>query len=52
MFSELSTAIVNRLTISQLVSVIRPHPTFTEGVTEAIEDAEGNAIHIAPRRKL
>lgn len=52
LISELSTAIVNKLTISQLASVIRPHPTFTEGVTEAIEDAEGNAIHIAPRRKL
>lgn len=51
LISELSTAIVNRLTITQLASVIRPHPTFTEGVTEAAEDAVGIAVHIAPKRK-
>lgn len=49
--SELATAIVNKLTIHQLASVIRPHPTFTEAVTEAVEDAEGCAIHIAPKRR-
>lgn len=49
--SELSTAIVNRLTVTQLAAVIRPHPTFTEGVTEAVEDAVGEAIHIAPKRR-
>lgn len=49
--SELSTAIVNKLTISQLAAVIRPHPTFTEGVTEAVEDVLSAAIHIAPKRK-
>ena len=49
--SELSTAIVNQLTIGQLAAVIRPHPTFAEGVTEAVEDAVGMAVHIAPRRK-
>ena len=51
LISELSTAIVNKLTISQLSAVIRPHPTFTEGVTEAVEDAKGIAVHIAPKRK-
>jgi dihydrolipoamide dehydrogenase len=49
--SELSTAIVNKLTISQLSSVIRPHPTFTEGITEAVDDVNGSAIHIIPKRK-
>lgn len=49
--SELATAIVNQLTIHQLAAVIRPHPTFTEGVTEAVEDALGMAVHIAPKRK-
>jgi len=48
--SELATAIVNRLTIRQLASVIRPHPTFTEGVTEAVEHTFGKALHIAPRK--
>lgn len=50
LISELATAIVNKLTIHQLTSVIRPHPTFTEGVTEAAEHAAGAAIHIAPKK--
>lgn len=50
LISELSTAVANGLTIHQLGKVIRPHPTFTEGVTEAVEDAEGRAVHIAPKR--
>lgn len=37
--SELSSAIVNKLTAHQLAAVIRPHPTFTEGVTSAVENA-------------
>lgn len=49
--SELATAIVNGLTREQLANVIRPHPTFTEAVTEAVEDACGKAVHSAPRRK-
>jgi len=51
LISELVTAIVNRLTARQLVSVIRPHPTFTEAVTEAVEDYFGQAVHILPKRK-
>lgn len=51
MVGELSTAITNKLTIEQLTKVIRPHPTFVEGVTEAIEDVEGMAIHIMPKAK-
>ena len=50
--SEFSSAIVNRLTASQMTQVIRPHPTFTEAVTEALEDLDGHAIHAAPRRRL
>ena len=49
--SELSCAIVNKLTIHQLGSVIRPHPTFTEAVTEAVEDSEGRAVHLQPKKK-
>lgn len=49
--SELSTAIVNGLTVSQLAAVIRPHPTFCEGVTEAVEDVHGMAIHLAPKKR-
>lgn len=47
---ELAAAIVSKLTAKQLRSVIRPHPSFTEGITEAAEDADGMAVHIAPRR--
>lgn len=49
--SELSTAIVNKLTATQLAAVIRPHPTFTEAVTEAVEDTGDGAIHSMPRRR-
>lgn len=48
--SELAAAIANELTVEQLASVIRPHPTFAEGVTEAAEDVDGKAVYIAPRR--
>lgn len=46
LISELTTAIVHGLTRSQLVAVIRPHPTFAEAVTEAAEAADGMAIHM------
>lgn len=36
MISEFGTAIVNGLTLEQMGSVIRPHPTFAEGITEAV----------------
>ena len=49
--SEFSTAIVNKLTSKELTNVIRPHPTFTEAVTEAVESVHGNAIHMAPSKK-
>lgn len=51
MIGELCTAIRNRLTLAELAAVIRPHPTFNEAVTEAVEDADGRAIHTAPKRK-
>ena len=51
LISELSSAIVNRLTVQHLLAVIRPHPTFTEAVTEALEDTEDRAVHIMPKAK-
>ncbi|MEA4894306.1 MAG: dihydrolipoyl dehydrogenase [Oscillospiraceae bacterium] len=51
LISELSSAIVNRLTVKQLSAVIRPHPTFSEAVTEALDDTEGRAVHIMPKIK-
>ncbi|MEF9853085.1 MAG: dihydrolipoyl dehydrogenase [Hydrogenoanaerobacterium sp.] len=49
--SELTTAVVQGITARQLTAVVRPHPTFTEAVTEAVDDALGGAIHAAPKRK-
>ena len=51
LLGELSSAIVNKLTLKQLSAVIRPHPTFAEAVTEAVEDVEGLAIHTMPKPK-
>lgn len=51
MVNELGTAIVNKLNKHQLASVIRPHPTFGEAVTEAVEDLDGLAIHSAQKKK-
>ena len=36
--SQLTAAVVNGLTVTQLLRVMRPHPTFEEGVGEALED--------------
>ena len=49
--SEMACAIANKLTAEQLASVIRPHPTYVEGITEAVEDLFGSSIHMAPKRK-
>lgn len=49
LISELATAVANHLTAGQLARVIRPHPTFAEMVTEAVEDLHGRAIHTPPR---
>lgn len=49
--AELATTIVNGLTCAQLAGVIRPHPTFCEGVTEAVEDVHAMAIHLAPKKR-
>ena len=35
--SELTAAIVNGLTAAQLLRAVRPHPTFEEALTDALE---------------
>ncbi|HHW94471.1 MAG TPA: dihydrolipoyl dehydrogenase [Mogibacterium sp.] len=49
--AELANACVNRMTSKQLINVMRPHPTFCEAVTEAVEAAHGMSIHSAPPRR-
>ncbi len=52
LISELTQAVVHRLTAQEIASLVRPHPTFSELVTEAAEDALGGAIHAAPKRSF
>lgn len=51
MISELNTAITLNLTAEQLISPVRPHPTFVEGISEAAEAAFGKSLHSAPVKK-
>lgn len=51
MIGELGTAVANRLTVGQLLKAMRAHPTYNEGIGEALEELEGGAIHTVPRKK-
>lgn len=51
MIGEFGTAVVNGLTAGQLLKSMRAHPTYNEGVTEALEDAIGEAVHVMPKKK-
>ena len=45
------TAITNGLTVEQMLKAMRSHPTYNEGIGEALEELEGGAIHVVPRRR-
>lgn len=47
LIGELTAAIVNRIHVDELAAVIHPHPTYCEGILEAVEDTERRAVHIA-----
>lgn len=51
LISEYTMAIANGLTREQLLKGMRPHPTYCEGITEALEAVEGKSIHSAPVKK-
>ncbi len=51
MIGEFTTAIVNGLTVEEMLRGIRPHPTYNEGIAEALEDVFGEPLHTAPRRR-
>ncbi|MBH1940103.1 dihydrolipoyl dehydrogenase [Mobilitalea sibirica] len=51
MIGEFTTAIANGLNYHDLASVVRPHPTYNEAVSETVEDVEGMAIHLLPRQR-
>ena len=51
MISELVGAVSQGLTAHELSGIMRPHPTYVEGITEAVEDVFGLAVHIMPKAK-
>ena len=51
MIGEMATAIANKLTPAKLLAGMRAHPTYNEAVGEALEELEGGAIHMAPKKK-
>ena len=48
---EFVTAITNGLTVEQMLKGMRSHPTYNEGIEEALEELEGGAVHVVPRKK-
>ncbi len=51
MIGELATAAACGLTVQDLLKGMRAHPTYNEGLAEALEDAVGEAVHIMPKKK-
>lgn len=51
MIGELVTAMTNRMTVRQLLRGMRAHPTYNEGVQEALEELLGGAVHVMPKKK-
>ena len=51
MIGELVTAVVNRMTVQQLLKGMRAHPTYNEGIAEALEEILGGAVHVMPKKK-
>lgn len=50
MISELATAIANRLELRDILKTIRPHPTYSEGISEAAGDFYKMSIHMMPTK--
>ena len=51
MIGEFTTALANRLTAKDMLRGIRAHPTYNEGIAEALEDLVGESTHTMPRRR-
>lgn len=51
MIGEFVTAVANRMTVNQLIRGMRAHPTYNEGIGEALEELAGGAIHAAPKKR-
>ena len=48
---EFVTAIANDMTYQDMMKAIKPHPSFAEGIAEALEAIENRSIHSAPVKK-
>ena len=48
---ELAVAVANGLTVDEMARVVRAHPTFEEGVGEALEAFGTGAIHALPKKR-
>ncbi len=51
LIAELTLALNQGLTAAEVAHTVHAHPTLPEAVMEAAMDVDGNAIHIAPRKK-
>lgn len=49
LISEFTQMIVNGMTYHQALRGMRPHPTYCEGITEALEALDGCSIHSMPK---
>jgi dihydrolipoamide dehydrogenase len=47
--SEAALAIACKINVGDFIGVIHPHPTFSEGLLESVEDILGKAIHLMPK---
>ncbi len=51
LIAEVSLAMENLMTPEDFLRGVRPHPTFSEALAEAVELSLGRPLHIAVRRK-
>lgn len=51
LIGSLTASIAAGRRAAELASLIHPHPTFSEGLGEAVEDLFSRAVHVAPKRK-
>lgn len=51
MIGEFTTAIVNHMTVADMLRSVRPHPTYNEGIAEALEAVHGTSLHTVPQRR-
>ncbi len=51
MIGEFTTAIVNGMTVSDMLRGVRAHPTYNEGIGEALEAVFGESLHTVSKRR-